>query len=81
MRRNLQRTYLKRLSQLALGDAGGPQDCQTIAYAQLGVLDGRIGELLKKGDVKLDSYSYSHLSETSARIRKVLDAKVSLHSP
>jgi hypothetical protein len=81
MRRNLQRIYLKRLSQLALGEAGGPQDSQTVAYAQLLALDARIGELLKKGDVKLDTYSSAHLTESSARIRKVLDAKISLHSP
>lgn len=81
MRRNLQRVYLKRLGSLALGDSGAPQDCQTIAYAQLGALDGRIAELLKKGDVKLDAYSSAHLNETSARIRKVLDAKISLHGP
>jgi hypothetical protein len=81
LRRNLQRNYLKRLSQLALGESGAPQDCQTIAYYQLGQLGGRMETLLKKGEVKLDSYSRAHFEESTARIHKVLDAKISLPTP
>ncbi len=80
MRRNLQRLYLKRLSHLALGETSAPHDCQTIAFAELSALDGRIGKTLQNG-VKLDSYSKAHFEETSARIHKVLDAKLSLHNP
>ena len=47
LRRNLQRDYLKRLSQLAMGDADAPQDCQTVAYAELSALEGRINNVLK----------------------------------
>ncbi len=80
LRRNLQRTYLRRLSEVAMGEAGGPQDAQTIAYAELSALEGRISNLLK-GPIKLDSYSRAHLDESAAHIRKVLDAKLSLKSP
>ncbi len=79
-RRNLQRIYLRKLSFLALGQTSAPDDCQTIAYAQLSELDGRIQKLLK-GKVKLDDYSRAHLQETSARINKVLDARLELPSP
>ncbi len=75
LRRNLQRAYLRRLSQLALGETSAPEDCQTVAYAELGKLKTRIDSLLN-GQVKLDSYSKDHLQETSARIAKVLDARM-----
>lgn len=75
LRRNLQRSYLRRLSQIALGETSAPEDCATIAYAELGGLKTRIDSLVN-GQVKLDSYSKAHLQETSARIAKVLDAKM-----
>ena len=75
LRRNLQRAYLQRLSQLALGQTGAPDDCQTVAYAELGKLKTRIDTMLT-GQVKLDAYTQDHLQETSARIAKVVDAKM-----
>jgi hypothetical protein len=75
LRRNLQRSYLRRMSQLALGETSAPEDCQTIAYAELGKLKTRI-DSLAGGQTKLDSYSKAHLQETSARIAKVMDAKM-----
>ena len=80
LRRNLQRMYLRRLSNLAMGRTRAPEDCQTMAYAELSSLEGRIKRLLKK-DVKLDSYSRAHLQESVSRIHKVLDARFSLTSP
>ncbi len=80
LRRNLQRSYLRRLSSLAMGSTFAPDDCQTIAFAELGALQGRIDSLLK-GKVKLDSYTRAHLHESSSRIGKVLDAKLELRSP
>ncbi|MEX0866445.1 MAG: zinc-dependent metalloprotease [Pirellulales bacterium] len=80
MRRNLQRSYLKKLSDLALGNTSSPQDCQTIAYMELKQLQERIDKLLG-GKVKLDPYSQAHLEESSARIGKVLDAKLTIHRP
>jgi hypothetical protein len=80
LRRNLQRSYLRRLSELSLGETGAPQDCQTVAYAELAALEGRINELLKS-DVKLDTYSKAHLDESASRIHRVLDARFNLSSP
>lgn len=98
LRRNLQRTYLRRLSNLALGGSrtgmvvllssgqanvnftSAPQDCQTIAYVELEELEGRIKAVLD-GSAKLDAYSRAHLIESAARIRKVLDARLSLATP
>ena len=80
LRRNLQRIYLKRVSQMALGDSDAPQDCQTVAYAELKALAERINKLLA-GNAKLDDYTRDHLQETSARIAKVLDARLTLKAP
>jgi hypothetical protein len=80
LRRNLQRSYLRSLSHLAMGRTGAPQDCHTIAFAELTSLKGRINDLLTK-NVKLDSYSRAHLQESASRIQKVLDAKLTLSTP
>jgi hypothetical protein len=81
LRRNLQRTYLGKLADLALGrssllENAPPEDAQTIAYLQLTDLKGQVDELLEKEDLALDTYSRAHLLETSARIEKVLDARM-----
>ncbi|MGE3777352.1 MAG: zinc-dependent metalloprotease, partial [Pirellulaceae bacterium] len=57
-RRNLQREYLRRQAELAMGDNGGltlsflgisfggkaPDDCQTIAFAELSALEARMSQ-------------------------------------
>ncbi|MEX0613943.1 MAG: zinc-dependent metalloprotease [Pirellulales bacterium] len=75
VRRNLQRGYLRRISHLALGQTAAPADCQTVAFAEIGRLKTRIDSLLT-GEAKLDSYTRAHLQETSARITKVVDARM-----
>jgi hypothetical protein len=75
LRRNLQRSYLHRMSHLALGQTAAPADCQTMAFAELGRLKSRIDGMLA-GEVKLDAYTKAHLEETSARITKVVDARM-----
>ncbi|MGI9455605.1 MAG: zinc-dependent metalloprotease, partial [Aeoliella sp.] len=75
LRRNLQRAYLDRLSILALGRTAAPDDCQTVAYSELGRLQATIDKTLSASGEKLDRYSQAHLEETSARITKVLDAR------
>jgi hypothetical protein len=82
-RRNLQRSYLKSLANLAMGNGGAPQDCQTVAYDQLSRLNQRMTGLLSNQAIagKLDTYSRAHLQESSDRIKKVLEAKLSLNSP
>ncbi len=80
LRRNLQRSYLRRLASLAMTKGGAPDDCQTIAYTELTALNARIDQLLK-GNVKLDSYTRAHLQESAGRIQKVLDARFTVASP
>jgi hypothetical protein len=80
LRRNLQRSHLRRLSNLALGKSAAPEDCQTVAYADLSALQGRI-ETLLKSNAKLDTYSRAHLMESASRIQKVLDARITVATP
>jgi hypothetical protein len=80
LRRNLQRIYVRRLSQIAMGGSGAPEDCETVAFAELGGLEGRINALLA-AQPAIDTYSRAHLTETASRIRKVLDARLTLAAP
>lgn len=80
IRRSLQRNYLRKLSSLAMGRTFAPDDCQTIAFAELSSLEAKMEQLLKS-NVKLDSYSRAHVQESASRIHKVLDARLSLLSP
>lgn len=80
LRRGLQRKYVERLGNLAMGNANAPEDCQTLAYAQLESLQARLNAVLA-GKAKLDAYSQAHLKETSTRIGKVLDARLQLRAP
>ena len=81
LRRGLQRAYVSRLGALAMGSNPASPDAQSIAAAQLRSLDGRIGALLARADVKLDDYSRAHLGEMQGRIRKILDASLELPRP
>jgi hypothetical protein len=80
LRRNLQRSYLRTLSNLALGRTSAPDDCQTIAYSQLVTLKGKMDQQLQNNQ-KLDAYSRAHLQESSGRIQKVLDARLTVAAP
>jgi hypothetical protein len=81
LRRNLQRRYLKRLSTIAMGRTSAPDDCRSVAAAELTAVEGKIKALLANGELKLDSYSRAHLEDTAASIRKVLDARLNLQTP
>ncbi len=80
LRRNLQRTYLKRLGMIALGQTAAPQDCQTVAYVELKDLHDQIEALLDKR-TDLDTYSQAHLRESADRIEKILDASLTFTKP
>lgn len=71
LRRNLQRSYLDRLIRMALGRTSAPEDCQTLAYAELTDLKKEITQILED-DPELDRYSEAHLREAADRIGKVL---------
>ncbi|HXT60451.1 MAG TPA: zinc-dependent metalloprotease, partial [Pirellulales bacterium] len=81
LRRNLQRRYLKRLASIAMGRTSAPDDCRSVASAELTALEGKIKALLANGELKLDSYSRAHLEDTAASARKVLDARLNLLTP
>ncbi len=81
LRRNLQRDYMKRMANLALGRVpSAPEDCQTIAYYELKELGKSIDAVLAS-DTELDTYSRAHLEETSSRIAKVLESRVTQMTP
>jgi hypothetical protein len=80
LRRNLQRSYFKTVANIALGRTGAPQDCQTVAYAQLAGLKEEIDKLLAS-KAKLDAYTSAHLKETSSRIDRVLKADFNVGTP
>jgi hypothetical protein len=81
LRRNLQRIYLKRLSDLAMGNNyDAPNDCETVAFLQLEELQEKIDEVLES-DVELDTYTKAHLRESTSRINKVLEANLELSRP
>ena len=80
LRRSLQRRYLQRLANLAMGNVDAPEDCQTLAHAELETLEARINEVLA-GKAQLDTYTRAHLKESVVRIRKVLDARLQLDAP
>ena len=81
IRRNLQRSYLRSLGNLAMGNTSAPDDCQTVAYMELVNLQGKIKKRLADPELKLDSYSQAHLHETSERIGKILDARLYISRP
>ncbi len=80
LRRSLQRHYLERLSNLAMGNWTAPEDAQTLAYSELTSVESRLNQVLT-GKAQLDAYTRAHLKESVARIRKVLDARLQLKSP
>ncbi|MEX2121129.1 MAG: zinc-dependent metalloprotease [Pirellulales bacterium] len=81
LRRNLQRIYLKRLADVALGNTYAPEDCRTVAHSELQALEGRIQGQLANAEVKLDTYTKAHLQESSAVIRKVLESRLITFGP
>ena len=80
LRRNLQRALMKMLAEMALGESGAPQDCQTIAYVQLQRLQSGIEQVLRD-HVNLDDYSKAHLQETASRVQRVLQARFVEYQP
>jgi len=71
---------MRRLSYMAIYNSSIPDDCQTVAYAELVGLNEKIKKLLNS-NVTLDSYSRGHLTETSSRITKVVEARLEMLSP
>jgi hypothetical protein len=75
-RRDLQRLYVDRMSQLVLESPDRmPADARAVARWQLTTLKGRIDARLASG-AGLDAYTKAHYAESSARIGKVLNADI-----
>jgi hypothetical protein len=81
LRRDLQRRYIKRLSSVAMGQTGAPDDCRTVAASELSGLEQKIKQVLGNAELKLDTYTRAHLEDTAGLIRKVLDARLNLQRP
>jgi len=81
LRRSLQRSYVTRLSAIAMAGGTGNSDAQALAAGELRKLVAGIDALLAKEDVKLEQMSRAHLVELRARIMKVLDAGIDLPRP
>ena len=79
--RSLQRSYVTRLSAIAMAGGTGNSDAQALAAGELRKLVAGIDALLSKEDVKLEQMSRAHLVELRARIMKVLDAGIDLPRP
>jgi hypothetical protein len=94
LRRNLQRTALKRLGGLVNGPSGGgslaallsggtggvPEDARTIVRMHLAELEKQITTLLAAPNVKLDDYTRAHLLDSQERIHKLLNAQMTTDS-
>jgi hypothetical protein len=80
LRRNLQRRYVERLAELAMGTTPAPATCQSIAQAELETLQERVRQAAA-GNPNLDGYTRAHLKEIETLIRKVLDAKLQQRNP
>jgi hypothetical protein len=95
IRRNLQRAYLKRLSNLVLGpkpsnndwffmlffeqDTNAPPDARSLARAHLREIGRRIGGALNDRPAGVDETTQAHLEECRERIDKVLKAAMQVN--
>jgi hypothetical protein len=74
LRRTLQRRYVDRLADLALGRTGAPVQGENLATANLTQIQQQLESAL---DAKaLDASTRLHLEETKAHIRRILDARI-----
>jgi hypothetical protein len=80
LRRSLQRRYVERLAELALGTEKTPATCSSVVQAELETLQQRVREAAA-ANPKLDGYTRAHLKEIESLIRKVLDAKLQQRGP
>ena len=73
-RRDVQRVYVGRLSDLVANPPGGtPDDARSLARLQLTRIDARCARVLR-GEAPIGDYTRAHLMETRARIKRALEA-------
>lgn len=80
LRRNLQRACMRRMADIAMGYSGAPDDCQTVAFAELKRLAEKL-EANLKSETEWDLTSKAHMEETLSRIQRVLDARFQMLLP
>jgi hypothetical protein len=77
MRRSLQREHLNQMIGLMLQPAPGtPEDARTLAWSELAALKARLIAASKVPST--DTYTRAHLSESTARVTRALDARVTV---
>ncbi|MEK7484011.1 MAG: zinc-dependent metalloprotease [Planctomycetota bacterium] len=79
-RRNLQRSYLQNMFNLAMADeySSTPHSARTLAWFELKTLKNDIEKAKATNNLSKDAYTTSHLDETAKRIQKAIDAAYSL---
>ncbi len=80
-RRNLQREYVKDLTQLVLNSRGGPADARSLARMHLRDIGKRIDKVLTDKEGAVDDTNRAHLEECHERITKVLTASMQVSEP
>ena len=83
LRRNLQRTYVERMIDLAVSGSGSGAASKPVAnlgMLQLRSLNAKIATALKDLDAALDPYSKAHLSDAQMRITKALESQYILNA-
>jgi hypothetical protein len=82
-RRNLQRTYVERMIDLAVNGAGtgaASKPVATLATQQLRDLNARLLAALKNAGGGMDPYTRAHLGDAQSRVQKVLDGQYVLNA-
>ncbi|MDA7951432.1 MAG: zinc-dependent metalloprotease [Pirellulaceae bacterium] len=74
IRRNLQDSYIRQLSQIGLGNMGAPKESRTMARYIIRNLAKKIDTTLENENIDLDLETAAHLSELQNYLEKVLDA-------
>ena len=80
IRRNLQREYLRDLSQLVL-KGNGPPDARSLARMHLRDIGKRIDQALGDKKASMDDTTRAYLEEGKEQIAKVLGASLQAYSP
>ncbi|GEM_PF-27226 len=78
LRRELQRTYLDRMIDIAT-KGSGPKDAQMLAWNELKTLKKQLAGAL--ANPKADQYTRVHLSDSLDTVNRTLNAQVTLGSP
>ena len=83
LRRNLQRTYVERMIDLAVSGSGSGAASKPVAnlgMLQLRNLNVKIATALKETEASLDPYSKAHLLDAQMRITKALESQYILNA-